>query len=114
MTDRPWRVRVGNEAERDFVQILRYTLDTFGERQAANYKALLIEALASLSDGPQVPGSRSREEILAGLRTLHVGKRGRPARHFIMYRTSDAQTIDVLRILHDAMDIARHVQGEDE
>ena len=110
----PWRVRIGSEAERDFVQILRYTLETFGERQAASYKALLIEALASLSDGPQVPGSRSREEILAGLRTLHIGKRGRPARHFVMYRASDAQTIDVLRILHDAMDIARHVRGEDE
>ena len=95
------------------MQILRYTLETFGERQAVNYRAPLIDALASLSEGPQVPGSRSREEILAGLRTFHIGKRGRPGRHFVMYRTSDAQTIDVLRILHDAMDIAPHVQGED-
>lgn len=114
MTDQPWRIRLGSEAERDFAQILRYTLEKFGERQAGDYRALLIDALTSLTRGPQVPGSRARDEIRAGLRTLHIGRRGRPGRHFVMYRTSDAQTIDVLRILHDAMDIARHVQDYDE
>jgi toxin ParE1/3/4 len=42
-------------------------------------------------------------------RLLHISQHGRPARHFILYivnRTEDR--IDVLRVLHDAMDIPRH------
>lgn len=35
MTEKPWRVILGSEAEKDFVRILSYTLDMFGPRQAA-------------------------------------------------------------------------------
>ena len=35
MTKTRWKVRVGVEAEKDFVRILKYTADTFGERQSS-------------------------------------------------------------------------------
>ena len=63
----------------------------------------------ALSEGPNVPGSLERDEIADGLRSLHVARQGRRGRHFVIYRAAGDDTIEVVRILHDAMDIARHV-----
>jgi toxin ParE1/3/4 len=113
MTPKPWRIRLGRAAEMDFANILRYTRDSFGLRQAEIYKSLLIDALGALEAGPELPGSTSRDEILPGLRSLHVARRGRPGRHFILYRAAEGEVTEVLRILHDAMDLARHVPSAD-
>lgn len=104
-----WRIRLGEEAENDFVKILRDTLEMFGERQIAIYAATLNEALAALTAGPDILGSAARDEIFPKLRTLHVARRGRRGRHFILYRAAPNKVIEVVRILHDAMDLARHV-----
>ncbi|WP_166144930.1 type II toxin-antitoxin system RelE/ParE family toxin [Methylosinus sp. RM1] len=110
MTEAPWRIRLGAEAEREFLRILQYTAETFGPRQTAIYKATLMDALAELTQGPNVAGSVRRDEILPGVRTLHLARRGRRrGRHFIMYRVAEGKVVEVLRILHDAMDLARHV-----
>jgi toxin ParE1/3/4 len=109
MTGAPWRIRLGAEAERDFLRILQYTAEAFGPRQTAIYKATLKDALAELTQGPNVAGSMARDEILPGLRTLHLARRGRRGRHFIMYRSVEGRVVEVLRILHDAMDLARHI-----
>ena len=109
MTNSQWHIRLGIEAERDFTRIVKYTADTFGERQAAIYQITLIEALTTLHSGPDVPASAARDEILPGLRSLHVARQSRRGRHFIMYRDVGAQVIEVVRILHDAMDLARHI-----
>ena len=72
-----WKVRVGVEAEKDFVRILKYTADTFGERQASIYKTKLTDAITALEAGPDTPGSVSRDEILPNLRSLHVARHPR-------------------------------------
>ena len=100
------------EAEKDFVRILKYTADTFGEWQASIYKTKLTDAFAALESGPNAPGSVSRDEILPNLRSLHVERHRRGGRHFIMYRATRGQVIEVVRILHDAMDLARHIPRE--
>lgn len=109
MTGTGWRIRLGDEAEKDFVRILRSTKEKFGERQVGVYRVTLLEALAALGEGPDVLGSMARHEILPNLRTLHVARKGRRGRHFIMYRAAPGHVIEVVRILHDAMDLARHV-----
>jgi toxin ParE1/3/4 len=114
LTPARWRIRLGAEAKKDFARILKYTKDTFGPRQADVYRATLLEALAALDAGPDVPGSVPREEIRPNLRTLHVARHGRRGRHFIMYRAAQGHVIEVVRILHDAMDLARHVPPEDD
>jgi toxin ParE1/3/4 len=109
LTEPSWRIRLGAEAEKDFARILKYTRDTFGEQQTDVYRVTLLDALAALTSGPEMPGSTARDEILAGLRTLHVARKGRRGRHFIMYRAGQGHVIEVVRILHDAMDLERHV-----
>src|SRR5208282_1239396 len=68
--------------------------------------------LAALESGPDAPGSVSRDEILPSLRSLHVARHRRGGRHFMMYRAATGQVIEVVRILHDAMDLARHIPPE--
>jgi toxin ParE1/3/4 len=102
-----WRIRLGAEAEQDFVGILTRTRDTFGPAQLDIYAATLRAALTALEEGPEVLGSVARDEIQPGLRTLHVARGKRRGRHFIMYRAADG-VIEVVRILYDGMDLARH------
>ena len=104
-----WRVRLGPTAERDFAGIIAYTVETFGARQAKVYHTTLMRALTALNAGPSILGSVSRDEIDEGLRSLHVARKGRRGRHLILYRAAPDRVIEVARILHDAMDLARHI-----
>src|SRR5438132_11374996 len=101
-----WRVRISTTAERDIEGILRWTGEAFGSQQAQVYADLLAAALGRLLDGPEPPGSKARDEILLGLRTFHVG---RPGRHFVLYRAPSLGVIEVVRVLHDAMELERHL-----
>ena len=108
MTAPVWRLRLTDPAEQDFAAILQETWRLFGERQVGVYAATIDAALAALADGPNLLGSIAREEIGPGVRTLHVARRSRRGRHLILYKAGDDNVIEVLRILHDAMDVARH------
>ena len=114
MTERPWRVRLGAVAKKDFARILKYTKDSFGERQAAVYKTALLETIAKLAAGPDAPGSHAREDLGSQMRTLHVARDGRRAPHLLVYRASSGDVIEILRILHERMDLPRHVSDERE
>jgi toxin ParE1/3/4 len=107
-----WQVILSAEAEKDFSRILMYTRDTFGPHQAEIYETTLLNAIALLDGGPDILGSIARDELRPGIRSLHVARGSRRGRHVIMYRTTANQTIDVVRILHDAMDLARHIPPE--
>ena len=104
-----WNIRLSALAEHDIADVLRTTLDMFGPRQVEIYRAILLDALALLSSGPDIIGSAARDDIRPGLRSFHVAQRGRHARHFIVYRASDGMTVEILRILHDRMDLATHI-----
>jgi toxin ParE1/3/4 len=93
----------------DFARILKHPKDKFGERQFEIYRVTLAEVLAALEAGAELLGTVARDEILPNLRTLHVERKGRRGRHFIMYRAAAGQVIEVVRLLHDAMDLARHI-----
>lgn len=108
MTKRTWRVRLGAAAEADFSDVLRWTMHAFGARQALIYRDTLIRAMGELARNPEPTGWKARDDILPGLRTLHVARRGRRGRHLILYRVTD-HVIEIGRILHDSMDLPRHL-----
>jgi toxin ParE1/3/4 len=109
MAKQRWRVRLGAAAEVDFANVLKWTTENFGARQSRVYRDTLVQAIGELADGPDVAGSRARDEIMSGLRTLHIARRGRRGSHFLMYRAAPRSTIEIVRILHDRMDLQRHV-----
>lgn len=106
-----WTVRLSAAAEADFRQILRWTTSHFGQAQARIYAATLTSALKALNDGPTVIGVKKRPEIGIDICTLHVARNGRKGRHLVMFRIGSAleNVIDVLRLLHDSMDLERHI-----
>lgn len=84
----------------------------YGRGQAKTYATTLSNALRDLAQGPDTPGCRKRDDIGPDIRTLHVARKGRKGRHFIVFQVSTTRTsrsIDVLRLLHDSMDLARHL-----
>lgn len=114
---RRWTVRLTEAAEADFQEILRWTLAQFGEAQARGYAEMLSAALSDLTAGPTVTGARERNDIAKGLSTLHVARKGRKGRQFVMFRIGhdrDRDVIEALRLLHDAMDLQRHLPSADK
>jgi len=104
-----WSVRLSSSAEKDFFEIVQWSASNFGQQQAAIYAETLSSAIGALAEGPEVVGARHREEIGKGIRSLHVARDGRKGRHFVLFRVGGAKTIDVLRLLHDSMDLVRHI-----
>jgi len=109
MTVPPWRVRLGAIAEVDFANIIEWTAENFGTSQARIYRDALLQTIAELKRGPQVAGSKARQEIAPGARTLHMARHGRRGRHFLLYRVADPHIIEIGRTLHDQMELTRHV-----
>jgi toxin ParE1/3/4 len=109
-----WAVRLAAQAEKDFSDIVTWTVETFGRRQAEAYTETLTLALEALHNGPELLGSKARHDIEPGIRTLHIARQGRKGRHFVVFRETQGQCIDVLRILHDSMDLARHIPAAND
>ena len=108
-----WAIRLAAAAETDCAEIVRWTAQQFGLRQARNYAATLDAALASLIQGPGVPGARRRSDIGPELWSLHVARQRRRGSHVVIFRAPDgAAVLEVLRVLHDAMDLPRHLPAQ--
>ena len=111
-----WTVRLSDAAETDLQDIMQWTLARFGAAQARTYAKTLSIALEALADGPTIIGAKVRDDIAKGLFTLHVARQHRKGRHFVLYRIGTCEgkdLIEVLRILHDAMDLPRHLPSSE-
>ncbi len=99
-------------AASDFRQAVQWSAQQFSARQARSYAKTLGAALDALMSGPGIVGVRHRDDIAKGLMALHVARGRRRGRHFIIFRVgsqTDPRVIEVLRLLHDAMDLEGHV-----
>jgi len=114
-------VRLSPSARSDIREALIWSRERFGETAAARYRKLLQQAIADIAGDPDRPGARKRPELAPGIRTYHLsfsreraggsGAAVKHPRHFLVYR-SRQDGIDVVRLLHDARDLARHVPAE--
>lgn len=107
-----WIVRTGAAANTDFKSIVRWTADKFGPIQARAYAQIIDAALQDLRAGPDTIGCKALAGFSPGIYTLHVARKGRTGRHFVVFRAhcfEGANVIDVLRLLHDSMDLVRHL-----
>jgi toxin ParE1/3/4 len=102
---------LGKLAEDDLDYIARWTAEHFGARQAAVYVDAILDTIDELSTAEPVR-SKARDEIAAGLRTLHMAKPGRRGSNLLLY-VGNGDTLTILRILHDSMEISRHVPEAD-
>ncbi len=96
------------------LDISRWTSENFGARQAEQYVETILLAIEALTDGPETLGTKARDELAPGVRTLHIARHGRKARHFVVFRVADDHVLEVLRLLHESMDLARHMPAAND
>jgi toxin ParE1/3/4 len=104
-----WRVRLTAAAERDFADIVAWTAERFGDRQARRYSDGITRAIASLAGGPYQLGNHVCVDLPVGLRILTIARGAVRARHVLIYRSSADGTVEIVRILHQSMDIVRRL-----
>jgi toxin ParE1/3/4 len=88
-------------AQADLEQIWDYTHDRWGIDQAEEYLREIQRAIERAAGNPQI--GRACDEIRAGYRKLATGS------HTLFYRVTAESVIDVVRVLHQRMDIDRHL-----
>lgn len=112
------RYVLSQRAANDIDEILVWSLKTFGPQTGARYEILLYQAMVDVTHDPQLTGSFLLEELGPGLHIYHrhhsrmnvadEKERVKSPRHFLVYRLRGEQ-VEIVRILHDAMDLKRHV-----
>ena len=113
--------RLSAAAEDDIIDLLAYTASRFGEAAQRRYQRLLNKALRDIAADPERAGSIARPELGSGVRSyylIHSGDSGRNTdgvvrrpRHVLLYRMARADLLGVGRVLHDAMELTRHLPG---
>src|SRR5690242_20435204 len=104
-----YRLRFSTACVRDMEGVLGYTLAHFGQRSHEKYKKLIRQALLEIAINPDNPRAKPRPEIRENVRTYHIARRGKRARHFFLYRVLNDHFVEIGRFLHDAMDLQQHL-----
>ncbi|MFZ3041189.1 MAG: type II toxin-antitoxin system RelE/ParE family toxin [Thiobacillus sp.] len=92
-------------AEHDLETIWTHTLERWGAGQTNHYTDILTAAFAELAQSPKT--APACDHIRAGYRRRSV-ERHMIYFHMIYFRIT-AYGIAVVRILHDRMDVSRHL-----
>jgi toxin ParE1/3/4 len=104
-------------ADSDFIKIMDWSAHQFGAAAADRYEALIGQAVNDLREDPFRAGARHRPELPEDVYIYHLAScrermtaadRVKAPRHFLLYRVASVR-IEVLRILHDSRDLARHL-----
>jgi toxin ParE1/3/4 len=111
--------RLAKAAQADIVDLLALTDASFGEVARLRYERLLIVALRDIAVAPERFNSIARPELGENVRSYHLRHSRERARteqrvvirprHLLLYRFTHADLIGVGRVLHDAMEIERHL-----
>ena len=104
-----YKLRFSKQAAQDIEDVLALTLERFGEKQWERYKQIIRNALLEIAADPEGIHTRRRPEIHPNARTMHLARRGQPARQFILYRLAGEPFVDIGRLLHDSMELSRHL-----
>ncbi len=93
-------IKYARRAIADLEYITDYTARTWGAAQAKRYNRDVRAKILEIG----------KDE--AGIQSMDIGKAGlfkaRVNRHFIVFEQTDEKIL-IVRVLHEAMDIARHV-----
>jgi toxin ParE1/3/4 len=96
---KPWRLT--RQAEASLIHIARWTIETFGPRQAEAYEADLIERCRAIADGTAQSQSCRRSidpDLPEDLRFTRIGQ------HFVVFVES-ADAVVIVDFLHGRSDL---------
>ena len=90
-----------NKAVEDLSKIWEYTYEVWSESQADRYYELLTSSFGEIVQNPEL--GKNYDEIDKVILGLRVGK------HIVFYRVVQAGNIEILRILHQRMDLKSNI-----
>ncbi len=85
----------------DLTQIWNYTLNKWSEEQADRYYYMLIENCKEVANNPYL--GKNYSEVVDNLLGFKAG------RHIIFYRKVNDDEVEIIRILHEQMDLRNRV-----
>lgn len=95
------KYRFTNKAVSDLTEIWNYTLDKWSENQADRYYHMLIENCKEVACNPDLgKGYSNVTENLLGFKA---------GRHIIFYSKIDKNEVEIIRILHEQMDLKNRI-----
>ena len=101
------KLHLSLSAEADIQSIFSYTLETWGELQFEKYVQIIDEALELITSEHNHPLIRQREDLFPECQSIKAGH------HVIFFRLHN-KTIEVIRVLHQKMDIPSYFNLEEE
>jgi toxin ParE1/3/4 len=113
------RLHLALAARVDIAGVLAWSEQNFGAAARLRYERLISVALADVAADPTGLGASIRPELGDSVFSRHLrasreharepgGAVKRP-RHFLIYRVPAADLVVVGRLLHDAMELSRHL-----
>lgn len=91
------KVILRQEAIDDLNKIWNYTFENWSEMQADKYYAMLKLSCLEIGVNPEI--GKEYDGINKNLLGLHSG------RHILFYQITDKYEIEIIRILHERMDL---------
>lgn len=90
-----------NKAVEDLSKIWEYTYEVWSESQADKYYELLTSSFQEIVQNSEL--GKNYDEIDKSIFGLRIGK------HIVFYRMTQAGDIEILRILHQRMDLKNKI-----
>ncbi len=100
-------IRVTPQADEDILVVLKHTLQEWGPIKYWEYRHLIGETCSDILADPSC--GRVKVPARSGVQGRHIRKPGRRLRHIVSYKARNNGDIEVVRFLHDAMDLERHL-----
>ena len=97
---KPLPIKLSPRARQDFIDILRFTGETWGEAQIDIYRGKIDDALQAIGRNPQ--SGHQRDDLPPTHLAYSVGS------HIIIFRPRKDH-VGVVRILHQRMSMAKHL-----
>lgn len=92
--------RLSKRAASDLARISDYTIETFGIEQARRNRDALEDCFRTLADQPKI--GRSADAFAPNLRRFEIQS------HIVFYLPDDSGVF-IVRVLHERMDLSRHL-----
>ncbi|MFN8776135.1 MAG: type II toxin-antitoxin system RelE/ParE family toxin [Flavobacteriales bacterium] len=89
--------KLSKKAVQDLSEIWAYTAERWSENQADKYYQLIIDTCDEVALNPKL--GKKYPQVKKGLRGFRGGK------HILFYRQAKPKTIEIIRILHERMDL---------
>jgi toxin ParE1/3/4 len=113
------RIRLSAPAQRDIAAILGESEALWGFDARKRYEAVILAGLRAIATDPHGLLTRDRSVLMPELRSVHLrhvraastaGKVAAPV-HLIYFRLGKSGIVEIIRLLHERSEPARHLRG---